>query len=80
MIITGFKLKWIPSNVMGTSVDSATGALAVSCLNPLLIYEDIDTQNIGGLDLDNILVKDNNWLWDPKRTHKVYRNNRPLAA
>lgn len=80
MIITGFKLKWIPTNVRGYASDTGVGTAPAGVLNPLLFWEDIDTQNIGNYTDNQILIQDNNWMVDPSKTFTVFRNNRPLAA
>ncbi len=52
-IITGFKLKWIPTNTRGTVTSDGNGGFtAAGIMNPIICYDDINTTNIGNASLD----------------------------
>ena len=79
-IITGFDLKWIPSNVVAAAVQDASGVFGtVNNMAPIWIWEDIDTLTITGFTDDQILVKDGFKQKAPEKMWHLFRNNKPLA-
>lgn len=79
--VTGFKLKYIPSNVRGGVVqDSSLSNITTrGSVNMLWSFEDINTYNINGLASDKVVALETFRTHDPTKSFRCYRNNKPLA-
>ncbi len=79
-IITGFDIKWIPSNVPAVAISDGTATVGTTNnLMPIWVWEDVDTLNISAFTDDQIIVKDGFKIKSPNRMWHIYRNNKPLA-
>jgi len=79
--VTGWKLKYIPSNIRGgVSADTSLSAIkAKGSINVLWSFEDINTYNVGTLPPDKVVSLETFRAHDPVKSFRVYRNNKPLA-
>uniref|UniRef100_UPI0040474B5D hypothetical protein n=1 Tax=Limnohabitans sp. TaxID=1907725 RepID=UPI0040474B5D len=88
--ITGMKVKWIPTNMMGGIRSRASGefisgtgtidSLAeTSYLGTQFLWYDMDTYNASAYDIPKIASLDKAWNYDPKRTWKRWFGAKQLS-
>lgn len=88
--VTGMKIKWIPTNMVGGARSNTSGTLVngtgtiesdsiVSYLGTQFLWYDMDTYDTSGYDIPRIASLDKQWNFDPKRSWKRWFGARQLS-
>lgn len=76
-MVTGMKIQWFPTTQVGIPVPDLQ--IAIGGVLYLQTFDDIDTYNTNSYTDEEIMILDTFKHHNPKNSHTVYRNNKPLA-